>query len=304
MESKVAKNTSNEELLSLNSSSNWPAIKQFLQQQVQVAIDLYTQRSGMRCVPLDASSIPLQGLNDKIGLYRCAIALKLSNLWHLNAIEIASGLVDCLPTCNITTGRFVLEFTVEVVPPGWINFQLTAEGLAAWLQFKVQISESGVRSPCIDADSSRLPSTRLNSKLNPQFPLQYAHARCCSLLRLGHREGLIELSNPNPDIPAFQIIDPAPIPWLDGLQQLRFVHPAELRLIACLWAIADDSSCNEGVNLVNAFESFYSSCRIFGEVKTQTPELAIARLGLVAVSQLLLSLLLQECWGISAPIEL
>ncbi|MBD1921143.1 hypothetical protein H6F77_08565 [Microcoleus sp. FACHB-831] len=303
MESKVAKNTSNEELLSLNSSLNWPAIKQLLQQQVQVAIDLYTQRSGMRCVPLDASSIPLQGLNDKIGLYRCAIALKLSNLWHLNAIEIASGLVDCLPTCNITTGRFVLEFTVEVVPPGWINFQLTAEGIAAWLQHTLMEAEPRYYRSQAEPGNEEgwAAASRAKTTL---FPLQYAHARCCSLLRLGHREGLIELSNPNPDIPAFQIIDPAPIPWLDGLQQLRFVHPAELRLIACLWAIAEESSGNSKIHLAIAFESFYSSCRIWGEVKTQARELAIARLGLVAVSQLLLSLLMQEFWGISAPIEL
>jgi arginyl-tRNA synthetase len=56
--------------------------------------------------------------------------------------------------------------------------------------------------------------------------------------------------------------------------------------------------------LSNALESFYSNCRIWGEVKTQTPKLAQARLGLVAITQGLLRSLLQEKLGVPAPVEL
>ena len=49
---------------------------------------------------------------------------------------------------------------------------------------------------------------------------------------------------------------------------------------------------------------FDRSCRIWGEVNRQTPELAQARLGLIALTQFLLGWLLQEQMGVSAPVEL
>ncbi|NEP58605.1 MAG: hypothetical protein F6K31_16565 [Symploca sp. SIO2G7] len=122
------------------------------------------------------------------------------------------------------------------------------------------------------------------------------------------------IPNPQSPIPNSQ----SPIPWLKEAQgldgevlHLRLVHPAERRLIAQIIDVQDaliNQSQLQGIKLARelskAFEQFYSSCRIWGEVKSQAPQLAQARLGLVAVTQILLRSLLQEQLGILAPVEL
>ncbi|HAA32175.1 MAG TPA: hypothetical protein DCE56_36330, partial [Cyanobacteria bacterium UBA8553] len=93
--------------------------------------------------------------------------------------------------------------------------------------------------------------------------------------------------------------------------RLTLTHPAERRLIAQILDLLDEISDSEQRHLAkiaiasyNAFENFYSNCRIWGEVKTQTPKLAQARLGLVVVTLVSLRSLLQDQLGVSAPVEL
>jgi arginyl-tRNA synthetase len=142
--------------------------------------------------------------------------------------------------------------------------------------------------------------------------VQYAHARCCSLLRLAHRQGLIKLKDLDFKTLDWQLLEPNPIPWLnDDQAALRLVDPAEKRLIAQILdsrdALSDPGQLSQrklASALSNEFERFYSNCRIWGEVKIQTPKLAQARLGLVAVTQALLRSLLQDHLGVPAPAEL
>lgn len=331
MESKVTKNTCNSRSLSIISSVNSVSIKQVLQQHILAAITL----SDRMCATTDLSdstlitleTIPVHLLSEDAGiLYQSAIALKLSPLWHLPALNIANQLTDSLATtCQDTANSIRLDFGVEVVFPGWIQFRLSDSGLATWLQYLIQIPPSGIleeKGRKITLENAEIsqpkqPIKGLNNAKN-LFLIQYAHARCCSLLRLAHRQGAIALSDPECKRATWQIVQPSPIPWLYDSQaiestqtRLRLGHSAEHRLIAQILDAQDRSqhldpagAIKLAIALSHAFEAFYSRCRIWGEVMTQTPQLAQARLGLVAVTQQVLRSLLQDQLGITPALEL
>ena len=321
MHSEVAKNTCNYRSLSVSLLNNSAAIKPLLQQQLLIAITLTGcnagSLSGMGIAPADTPGsaellpemIPLYRLpDDTVVLYRSAIALKLAPLWQLPVLDIAHQLVASFLTINQdTTGQICLDFSIEVLSSGWIEFRLSDWGLATWLQHRTHAFHHDAPQgwgECVSPDKF--------------FPVQYAHARCCSLLRLAHTQGLIKLRDLDFNTVSWQLVEPNPIPWLNddqgadtGQLLLRLVHPAERRLIAHILdvqdVISDQGQLSEvklATALSIAFERFYSSCRIWGEVKSQTPKLAQARLGLVVLTQALLRSLLQDYLGVPAPIEL
>jgi hypothetical protein len=387
MESKVAKNTSNCWSLSISLLGNSVAIKPVLQQQILASIALSGREVVTNDLPNKAEitleTIPVHRLSDDTAVvYRSAIALKLAPLWQLPALDIANQLAGSIalhPLCSKATSQVCLDFSVEVLSPGWIQFRLSDRGLATWLQHLIQIrpsisdleddlskgfqrqGEPGKRATEIKHRYSPEPEitdqgqlTERSKIAHPLFGVQYAHARCCSLLRLAHGQGLIKLSDPDFKTLGWQFVEPNPIPWLYGdsgmesaSMRLRLGHPAERGLIAQVLDAIDHNTArlvkfnagappkspflrgargdrsdpssigNDQINhstpasalkLANAlsdgFEKFYSACRIWGEVKTETPQLAQARLGLVGVTQKLLRSLLQHQLGVTAPLEL
>jgi arginyl-tRNA synthetase len=343
MESKVAKNTYNCRYLSVGLLNNSTAIKQLLQQQLWTMIGLSkmgiaADLSGSAKFTLE--TIPLHRLSDDSCIvYRSAIALKLASVWQRKALDIANQLMASLPISHDGATHRCLDFSVEVVPPGWINFRLSDQALASWLQQMIQIPPTrGERQHRRGEAQERESKGRIHQdtrnlveKLSVSssplacpkdaptlFQMQYAHARCCSLLRMAHRQGLIQLRDLDFKTLSWQLVEPNPIPWLNHDQRadsqevtLRLVHPTEQGLIGQILDWQDelnDSGQGNGVKqcrtLSRDFERFYSSCRILGEVKTQTPKLAQARLGLLAVTQGMLRSLLQDQLGVPAPVEL
>ncbi|BDI19124.1 hypothetical protein ANSO36C_49260 [Nostoc cf. commune SO-36] len=133
---------------------------------------------------------------------------------------------------------------------------------------------------------------------------------------LAHREGLIKLREvvPNPSPAFWNVISPNPLPWLNCEGTLRLNHPDERRLISELIQVVDNIECPDvsgsvkwekvALNLSQAFEKFWSNCRIWGEVKINSPELAQARLGLLMATQSVLRFVLEENLGVFAPLEL
>jgi len=262
------------------------AIRSIWKSQLRSVLEDYFISCGqMPFAPTEG--IPIARCRDTQQIaYRSAIALQLAPKLGISPLELAREWVACLPENA--------DFAVSVTPPGWIDCQLTDAGLARWLQ-------SWTRCP----DST--PNTRIPPPANP-FPIQYARARCCSLLRLAEGEGLIDLQMMGNDI---EIIAPDPLPWLDDTQGLRLQHPAERALMGQLVAIVDALEDPKAIDLGKpaiklgaAFEGFYSQCRILGEVKTSAPALAQARSGLVAVTQTVLKSLLENHFGIPSPLEL
>ncbi|HIK28524.1 MAG TPA: hypothetical protein IGR89_10715 [Oscillatoriaceae cyanobacterium M7585_C2015_266] len=274
-----------------------PALAPELLKRLQEGIILYGRTLGMLESAISSeviAEVPLIRTKDTQGVvYISAIALKLAKLWNQPAMQIAAAVAD---RCTQSQNR--VSFSIRVVFPGSIYLQISDWGLANWLQ---SLSEFSV------VNRNRVASKNLVSLFpTPEnaeqiFPVQYAHARCCSLLRLADREGLIVGGEMHA------------IPWLKETC-LRLVHPAECRLISelvtatdALWQAQAAQSKNwfkVAVDLSQAFESFYSACRIFGEVQRETPNLALARLGLIQATQSVLAWMLKNLFGVCAPLEL
>ncbi len=246
--------------------------------------------------------------NNKV-LYISGVALRLSKSQNRKAMELASAIAFDLSR----VGGDV--FSIQIVPPGWIHFELTHSTLAAWLQ-SLAIGSLGEQGNTEQGAGEEQRTIDAQYPMpNSLFAIQYAHARCCSLVLLAHREGLIKLREPVPNIsPAFwSLISPKPLPWLNCDGVLRLNHPDERRLIAELVQVVD-IQCPDvsgsvkwekvALNLSQAFEKFWSNCRIWGEIKITSPELAQARLGLLMATQSVLRFVLEGNLGVFAPLEL
>ena len=275
------------------------------------AVSLSSKTLGVSEIEdLKLEAIPLRAVKGGRHLvYVSALALKLANVWKQPAEEVAGAIAAHLSCFDLSFDRFIdpalQNFTVKVVAPNLIHLQLNDRAIAAWLQYFAQTPPRVFRTP-------NPPSP--NSKL---FYVQYAHARCCSLLRLADRYGAIALNSPSPEISPnfFSLKSPHPIPWLDSDQKLRLLHPAECSLITQVLTLPDDlykgAVTTHPVDweksahtLSRVFLNFYSQCRIWGEVKTENPQLAQARLGLIMATQPLLRSLLEDFLGVLAPLEL
>ncbi|MFP5275142.1 MAG: hypothetical protein ACLGGO_33930, partial [Coleofasciculus sp.] len=183
--------------------SNNVSIKSQLQQQLWQAIgrvDILPTAAQLtpQTIPLHRFSTP------NYVCYRSAIALKLSSPWQQTPLDIARQLTVALLTLSQESGDAIaIDFTIEVLPPGWILFRLSDRALATYLQewFKIppfpsvprhylkqKLQEKGGAG-----DREKLGQNQPDS--DKIFPIQYVHARCCSLLQLADEQGLIQVKD-------------------------------------------------------------------------------------------------------------
>jgi hypothetical protein len=256
--------------------------------------------------------------------YVSTIAHRLAAKSLLTPLEICQICQICQPPIlphevDATAG---LELGCWHNTAGYIYFQLVPESIERWLD-------------CLD----RLPPFALADRLAHRHTPNtsgsalaiaiYAHARCCSLLKLAQREKSIALT-------ADWHIDPPN--WLLYYRKNHppagsigiFDSPVERTLIQTLMAVIDEiyrdrlpsgSSAlvassdrksprgkpnwsNLTIDLAQSWLAFYRDCRILGEIKLQNPHLAIARCGLTALVRRYLQLLLEGYLGIGALEEL
>ena len=305
--------------------------------------------------------------------YRSAIALKLAARWRQPVEAIANqliatfkqssskhadnrtetqndraiqaltelGMADNLPE---HFPHYALDFELQLLPSGSIQFQLCDRGIAVWLDYWLQIlpqhlpsssplasrdsfgNWDGSPSPGGFHSSSRTGLMSCDSipDRTSLFLTQYSHARCCALLRLASRGRILVFSHSEPgqnrQVSWYgdgSLVAAVSFPWLDTSQRLRLIQPAERRLIAQLFRTLDELALNRSETssqlaadlklataLSQSFQKFYSQCRILGEVKQNNPQLAQARIGLVAMTQILLREILAARLGTLAPFEL
>lgn len=262
------------------------------------SLGIFTNNEEITGIEWRKLSLYQGGYNQKI-LYISGAAMRISKSQNSSVMEVAEGIAGYLSQNGDN-----LLFGVKVVPSGEIHIELMDFTVAAWLQNLIVAKTTGELVNNFLQD--KLPTSSSSLKV---FTIQYAHARCCSLLRLGWQEGLIELDRT--DISSFMAVNS--IPWLNCEQKLRLNHADENYLIYQLVKMVDNLVCADsssinwekaGENLSQAFERFWGSCRIWGEVKIHDPELAQARLGLLIATQLVLRSVLEDKLGIVAPVEL
>ena len=284
--------------------SKYTSIKQLVYSYLIKSLSIDTYKAKNKCIK--NQKIPLhKGRDNNRILYTSNVSLGLSKSQNRKAMELASAIAsDISGICRDV-------FSIQIVLPGLIHFELTHSTLATWLQSLVVGSLGGAgEGDEEDKANNQCPMS------NSLFAVQYAHARCCSLVLLAHREGLIKLREPVPNTsPAFwSVISPNPLPWLNCDGTLRLNYPDERRLIGELIQVVDNIECPDvkgsvkwekvALSLSEAFEKFWCNCRIWGEVKITSPELAQARLGLLMGTQSVLRFVLEEKLGVFAPLEL
>lgn len=250
------------------------------------------------------SSIPLQtDSRSPLGTFVSPIALQLAGQ---PPAELAQDIVTAVPE---TQG-----LKLWVKPPGWIYGRFCEDAIATHLQ--QLITESPRLSfPCQAPLDDSLSDPLL-------FPAQYAHARCCSLLYLAQREGLIELQFCEQGFPTIA----NSIPGYIEQKQFRCPHPAEQTLIRHLlefpgalqtpkrawrnerrsgvplpWPLDHQHLVRYTQQWGETFLTFYRDCRIFGEVSQQNLPLSQTRLGFAAITQKVLAFLLQDLLHLIAP---
>ncbi|MFB2770660.1 DALR anticodon-binding domain-containing protein [Pelatocladus sp. BLCC-F211] len=297
--------------------TNYAALKQLIYCYLREELSIYTNIIKSKC-PINQNFPLSKGRDNNQVFYITGLALQLAKYEKIPPMEIANAIASHLSANSVGV------VSIQIVPPGWIHLKLAHPVLADWLQsltesrWDTHLLEGGEggqnKSKVIDAQAASrstksFPQGRVSQKSklrtccpmpNALFPVQYAHVRCCSLLRLGEQEGLITYGDA--------------IPWLNNRQEQRFHHPTELCLISELVKVVDELECSDSgaavkwekvaLALSQAFENFWRDCRIWGEIKANSPELAQARLGLVLATQSVLRRLLEEKLNIFALWEL
>ena len=240
----------------------------------------------------------------------------------LSPSSIAHQLVRFLPSRTETTRKSSgLEVTVAVLESGSIDFYIGNLSSTVLHKMKnISFSEQKRTEPVLElipvcrdsniviwlekltAAITRKSNQQLlhfyskkSEKLDSLFPLQYIYGRCDSLLNLGEREGLICLrKEPISDI-KWQIAKPFPLKWADSRGHLYLSHPAEKDLLWYICLMMDYLAEEKQDNLLHWIKlaqdisqvwlQFTANCSFCGKVRQQNPELATARLGLIALTQ-------------------
>ena len=255
-----------------------------------VSSDKDRQLSDMRSIPL---------------CYSCPIGLILAPRLQISPQKVVEDLRN-LFNRHSSSIESSLPLYLETDPTGWLNFYVTERAIASWLERSVWLLKTQAK------DKNSL-LTWENSDLSPKsdlFRVQYIHARCCSLLRLGAREQLILVNN-DFDYVGWQLSQPRSISWLDGQHHLWFDRQSEYNLLRQLLIVTDSQTANDSgrwlklaLALSQATAIFLTDCRFLGEIKEQYPKRAIARLGLIALAQYWLQKILLEKLNSWAPTTL
>jgi hypothetical protein len=251
--------------------------------------------------------IPIYRINVAQYQYVSQITHVLAAKIDLTPVEICQSLQITLDTANVSHHNH-LKLRVWYSDLGQIYFQLMPSSMLIWLDYIHALQLNIYRVANV--------SKRIHSGSATQSSVSvsiYAHARCCARLRLACTENIISLDD------RWQITTPN---WLicdrDRSQNCPttdrsfiFELPVENRLIQALMDVLDriyserpQNWAKLSIRLAERWLEFDRDCQIFGDTKSQNPQLAIARCGLTAIARRYLQVLLEKYLGVEAPVEL
>jgi arginyl-tRNA synthetase len=296
---------------------------------VQTIVEQLSNAIANLSLNTDIVSIPIRAVKTELGqLYTSPVGLQLAAIAKVPATEVSQRLIECLPsqsTESPTSEQTLWDFQIWADDSGWIYARLSDPCMAAWLQ---QLSQSSPQRLLGDDNKSSIQPLQVTA--DAVFPLQYAHARCCSLIRLAHREKLLHLHHPDPcQSPQFwQVSQPQSFPWLTAAGQFCCHHPSERALISqlfefpglgqrslyCTYAqnqelpvislnCSEDQLLRQAQTWSDRILQFHRDCRIWGEVKTENPNLSRSRLGLLIATQSIVQFYLHDILAVHAPLE-
>ncbi|MGI0488264.1 DALR anticodon-binding domain-containing protein [Pantanalinema rosaneae CENA516] len=239
-------------------------------------------------------------------LYLSAIAHRIAPQYGVAATEVATELAQIINhqhgkdwNPNDHSAAIWQGITVQVTTNQDLLFQIHDRAIAVWLNH--------LMPPLLPLLP---PPSPLST--NP-FPWQYAHARCCSLLRLADRTGLITLHISAPDPSGWQWLEPYPLGWLTPTGQLYPHQAAERQLISQICTVFDQWAearsltskllMQQAEQLAQSVQAAHRAYPIWGDRSSEARDRQAAHLGLLWITQQVLQSLLNSL-GIPAPTEL
>lgn len=298
---------------------------------------------GLQDFPLVPAEIPFKRVRDASRiLYSTAIAHKLAARSSLTPAQITGYILNSVSKNTLklqdigafvslseTASKTLLEpllqdGTFQATHSGLIQVELSDRAIAGWLNWIIhqwgagQLWEKGEGWQVNIARMDRRHGESTERWKNcgaETFAMQQTYARCCSLLQMAHREGVITLSQPDAAPALWQFMVPAWIPWLDGNIELRLSHPSERSLIGQFFTVLDETGDGSSQRswhdyfclaqqVCQGFQAFHRDRPIWHNIIEQSFELAHAQFGLVMVTQRILYHLLNQRMNISTPSEL
>jgi DALR anticodon binding domain len=245
----------------------------------------------------------------------------------ISAEAVGHALIDQLNQLNQLPQSLWIAPRYWMHPKGWLYAEFSLESLAQWLQTLLASTPQLEFQNPLGSSAPSPPSKGISS--DPElFELQYAHARCCSLLHLGNQSRLIQLTDKNFDTLTF----PNPVPWLTARGELLLRTESEQKLLRTLMQFPQSLCVSKAIygrlhspepgcqTIVHwplnnrtlqkhrvwsqLFERFYRECRVLGAIQTKTPELAQARFASLILLRNLLKFWLNSVLQIDAPTQL
>lgn len=241
--------------------------------------------------------------------YSSAIALQQARFLDQPIPDIASRIQSLLQESNTSRLEKIpeagstwiwQEIEIFLVNETWLYFRVKPQGVIAWFHSQTQqwANKFPLEPPESVFLSGRAASWSDALSKHDLFRLQYSHARCCSLLRLGADLGLEWLAEPRGAIALWDA-------------QVVLQHPAERALVWHLVHLSDRLALAEwkrardltqaAIALSEAFQAFYGAVRIVEAVRHDQRAIAEARLGLVWLTQQILRYLLEMPLASVAP---